>query len=215
MSENAVAAAGAARKRLRVYIFSQHMDQDCGDSKGSELKVPRWVLMIHGRVIESTDDSHPGGGGSSVQNMHAAKLHFSQCLKQMRIEFDSEHEDGFISWEKHRHDREPKDCFQIVRPGSSSVVANITLEIDHASPVYEVPEKMEELLNLPKGIGKGAYSIPFLMGQIWMYAKNHDLLVRVRLPTCKMHYICIVHIASPVLLMFCASGGRTGQNKTG
>lgn len=177
-----------------MYIFSQHADQDNGGSKGPELKVPRWVLMIHGRVIESTDDSHPGGGGSSIQSMHAAKLHFSQCLKQLRVEFDSEDGDGFINWEKYRHDRDPKDCFQITRPGSGPVVAKVTLELDHASPVYEVPEKMEELLNLPKGIGKGAYSIPYLMGQIWMYAKTHDLLVRVRLSAYKqMSHLCFSH----------------------
>lgn len=133
-------------------------------------------------MIEASDESHPRGGGSTAPNVHAAKVYFTQCLKMIKIEFDKESNetDAILLWEKSKHDREQRDCFQVCRTGSSPCSLKITFRIDHAVPLYEVPESMEELLDLSRGVGKGLYTVPYLMSQIWLHAKKNSLLISVR-----------------------------------
>jgi SWI/SNF-related matrix-associated actin-dependent regulator of chromatin subfamily D len=172
VSENEISLAGAARRQMRVYVFGQKSKVDGKDV---------WSLTIHGRPIESLEDSRPGGGGSLSQSLHVAKIFFSNCLKSLRIELEGggfEHEE--IVWEKCRHDREHKEArFQIQRSGTCPKIAKIQFEIDHAKPVYTVPAKLEEILGLPSDLGGGVYSIPYIMGTIWNHAKKHDLLIQV------------------------------------
>lgn len=171
-SENEISLVGAARRQMRVYIFGRISKQDGTDS---------WSLTIHGRPIESAEDSHPGGGGSTLQSLHVAKLFFTHCLKSLKIDLEGDgYERETIFWEKCRHDRELRESrFQVNRTGICPDRAKITLEIDHAKPMYIVPEKLEQILKLPSGLGKGVYSIAFVMGYIWNHAKKHNLLIQV------------------------------------
>lgn len=171
-SETELSLVGAARRQMRVYVFGQKTKRNGLDT---------WSLTIHGRPIESSEESHPGGGGSTAQSLHVAKLFFSHCLKSLQIELEG---DGYdretIFWEKCRHDRELRESrFQIHRTGACPDLARITLEIDHAKPMYNVPEKLEQTLQLPSGLGRGVYSIAYIMGHIWNHAKKHDLLIQV------------------------------------
>lgn len=174
LSEQEISMTGAARRQLRVYIFSQKSFKGGKDT---------WSLSIHGRPIESSEDSHPGGGGSVSQSLHVAKLFFSHCLKSLKIELEGNNSAGkeVIGWEKCKHDREHKECFQIHRSGPCPRVARITFDVDHAKPVYRVPKKLEEILSLPSGLAGGVYSLSFLMGSIWTHAKRNNLMIQVRL----------------------------------
>lgn len=173
LSEQEISMIGAARRQMRVYVFGQKSRKDGKDA---------WSLSIHGRPIESSEDSHPGGGGSVSQSLHVAKLFFSHCLKSLKIELEGNTpaEKEVIVWEKCKHDREHKECFQINRSGPCPRAARITFDVDHAKPVYRVPKKLEEILSLPAGLGGGVYSLAFLMGTIWTHAKRKNLMLQVR-----------------------------------
>lgn len=173
LSEQEISMIGAARRQMRVYVFGQKSRKDGKDA---------WSLSIHGRPIESSEDSHPGGGGSVSQSLHVAKLFFSHCLKSLKIELEGNTpaEKEVIVWEKCKHDREHKECFQINRSGPCPRAARITFDVDHAKPVYRVPKKLEEILSLPSGLGGGVYSLAFLMGTIWTHAKRKNLMLQVR-----------------------------------
>ena len=172
VSETELSLVGAARRQMRIYVFGQSTKKNGQDT---------WSLTIHGRPIESAEESHPGGGGSTAQTLHVAKLFFSHCLKSLQIEFEGDgYERETVFWEKCRHDRELRESrFQVHRSGPCPDRARITLEIDHAKPMYTVPEELEKTLKLPSGLGRGLYSIAYIMGHIWNHAKKHDLLIQV------------------------------------
>lgn len=172
MSENEISLIGAARRQMRVYIFGQKSNKN-----GEDI----WSLTIHGRPIESAEGSHPGGGGSTSQSLHVAKLFFCHCLKSLQIEFQGKgFEHDTILWQKCKHDRDLRESrFQVHRSGPPPSLAKITMEIDHAKPMYTVPEKLEKVLNLPSGLGRGVYSIAYVMGHLWNHAKKNNLLIQV------------------------------------
>jgi hypothetical protein len=154
-----------------------------------------WSLTVHGRVLLpecAVDGAHPGGGGSVAPHVHNKFIMFTQCLKSLQIELVRDGGEGksgdseCIFWEKCKQDRElghqknEKDSrFQIVRQGRCPSKARLTFEVDHAKSMYSVPEKLEHLLGLPSGLGRGVYSVPYIMGHIWNHAKKNGLLVQV------------------------------------
>jgi hypothetical protein len=184
VSEEQLSLIAAARRVVRVYIFGNRDKND-----------DTWSLTIHGRVLLpecAVDGMHPGGGGSVAPQLHNKLIMFTQCLKSLQIDLirDSDGAGGpeneCIFWEKCKQDEEPghakqsKDSrFQIVRQGGCPSKVRIKFEVDHVKSMYSLPDGLEELLGLPSGLGKGLYSIPYIMGHIWNHAKRKGLLVQV------------------------------------
>lgn len=201
--------AGSARKRIRIYIFSQHFNQHDESSVDvtqgpphADAEAPRpreppsWALTIHGRVVDPSEDgSHPGGGGDATPNLLAPKHHFSQLLRRLKVTMSPEQQSaGEVEvtevfnkeWMKIKHDRDNRDGFQIRQLGSCPMHARIEIELDHSPSLYRVSSELESALSLPAGSGTaggtasgggGLYSMPYLVGAVWRYAKRNDLCV--------------------------------------
>ena len=182
LTEEQLSLIGAARRVVRVYVFGQRNEKE-----------DTWSLTIHGRVLIAecaVDGLHPGGGGSTVPNLHTKYVMFTQCLRSLLIELerdgDAEGNHETILWEKCKQDREVehqkagKDSrFQIVRKGGCPKQVRVTFDVDHVKSMFSVPEKLEKVLGLPIGLGPGLYSVPYVMGHVWNHAKKHGLLVQV------------------------------------
>ncbi len=181
LTEEQLSLIGAARRVVRVYVFGQRDPVE-----------DTWSLTIHGKVLfmeSAANGMHPGGGGSTAHDLHTKYVMFTQCLKSLRIELeggDSGNDTETILWEKCKQERDPghqknekHSRFQVRRRGNCPKRVKMTFDVDHVKSMFSVPEKLEQLLGLPSGLGRGVYSIPYIMGHVWNHAKKNKLLVQV------------------------------------
>ncbi len=183
LTEDQLSLIGAARRVVRVYVFGQR-----------DLVEDTWALTIHGKVLlmeNAANGMHPGGGGSTACDLHTKYVMFTQCLRSLRIELEgrdggSDNDTETILWEKCKQERDPghqknekHSRFQVRRRGNCPKLVKMTFDVDHVKSMYSVPEKFEQLLELPSGLGRGVYSIPYIMGHVWNHAKKNKLLVQV------------------------------------
>jgi len=173
---------GSARKRLRIYIYSKHYNQDNPLSATSQApptdphiaalsrgapggrvdtsnkrEPPSWSLHINGRVLDP-DACHPGGGGDPEppSDAHITRHRFTYYLKRLEVRLDGEQgplPNGAVVWEKHKMDHEARNAFEIKGQGSKPVKATIALEMDYQPEFYTVPAALESLIGLQTGEG--------------------------------------------------------------
>ena len=183
LTEEQLSLIGAARRVVRVYVFGQRDPVE-----------DTWALTIHGKVLfmeSAANGMHPGGGGSMAHDLHTKYVMFTQCLKSLRIELEgreggSSDDTEIILWEKCKQERdlghqknEKHSRFQVRRRGNCPKRVKMTFDVDHVKSMFSVPEKFEQILGLPSGLGRGVYSIPYIMGHVWNHAKKNRLLVQV------------------------------------
>lgn len=182
---------GSARKRLRIYVFSEHYNQKAGRtfrSDSAPTVPPSWALRIHGRLVDP-DSTHPGGGGDPEppDTAHVPRHHFSWYLKRIDVELtpsDPVHakESGMtrlIVWDKMRSDRESRDSFDVKRVGVAPMNATVKIHVDHQPELWQVEAELESLLGLPTGEGgiTGLYSMAYVVQRLWHYATQKGLKV--------------------------------------
>ncbi|EFN57724.1 hypothetical protein CHLNCDRAFT_57254 [Chlorella variabilis] len=161
-------AAGSARRKLRVYIRSEHLHQQ---NAADAAEAPSWVLTISGRLIgkDKAADAAAEEGGHGHHHKHA----FTHYVRRLAVQLDPglyPGESGRLVWDKALHDREQRDSIQLRRLGSRPCEATITLELDHQPVQYRLSSALAGALAL-----RGLHSMPFVMQMLWGYIKAKQL----------------------------------------
>lgn len=157
-------AAGAARKKLRVYIYLEHSHQGARQGEGTD--PPSWALHICGRLV---DASEPPGAAQP----HAKQRHLSSCVRHLTVQLDPEQypgPGGRAEWKREAALPQARDGFELRRQGAAPCEAAIALELDHRPQLYRLSPELAALLGL-----RGLHSLPFVMQALWAYCKRHRL----------------------------------------
>ncbi|PRW59194.1 SWI SNF complex component SNF12-like protein [Chlorella sorokiniana] len=154
-------AAGSSRKKLRMYIRSEHYHQQ---NAADAAEPPSWTLLINGRLL---------GKASEAEEGHHHKHHFTHYLRRVEIQLDPAQypgDSGFVQWDKARHEREQREAITMSRLGSAPVEATIKIELDHQPSQWRLSHALAGALGL-----KGHHSVPFVMQMLWGYIKAKQL----------------------------------------
>ncbi|KAI7844319.1 hypothetical protein COHA_002117 [Chlorella ohadii] len=154
-------AAGSARKKLRVYIRSEHYHQQ---NAADAAEPPSWTLFMSGRLL---------GKASEAEEGHHHKHHFTHYVKRVEIQLDPAQypgDTGYSKWEKPRHEREQREAVTMSRLGSAPVEVTIKIELDHQPSQWRLSPALAGALGI-----KGHHSVPFVMQMLWGYIKAKQL----------------------------------------
>ncbi|PSC67860.1 SWI SNF complex component SNF12-like protein [Micractinium conductrix] len=162
-------AAGSARRKLRVYIRSEHFDQG---GAGSAEEPPSWQLAVSGRLLGKADKG-ADKGGLDEESGHHHKHHFTHYVKRIEVTLDPAQypgEQGRVVWDKARHEREHREAITVRRLGSAAVEASIKIELDYQPAQWRLSPQLNAALGL-----KGLHSLPYVMQMLWGYIKAKQL----------------------------------------
>ncbi|KAI3438625.1 hypothetical protein D9Q98_001047 [Chlorella vulgaris] len=156
------AASGSVRRKLRVYLRSEHLHQK---NAADAAEPPSWVLTLSGRLVGSKDKdegSHP--------DLKQPLTHF---FRRVTFQLDPAQypgPQGRVVWDKVQHDPEHKEAIQLRRLGAAPVEALVTVELDHQPAQYRLSAALAGVLGL-----KGLHSVAFVMQMLWGYIKANSL----------------------------------------
>ncbi|KAL6784084.1 hypothetical protein ACKKBG_A04730 [Auxenochlorella protothecoides x Auxenochlorella symbiontica] len=165
-------AAGTLRKKLRVYVFTEHAHQ--GTDPGPD--PPSWALHIQGRLLSDGGPAGAGAAGTAEPGPATAsqgRLPFTHYIRKLTVQLDPEQypgSSGTIVWERARHDLEERESFIVRRAGRLPARATVSLELDHNPQLYLPSPALASLLGL-----QGLHSLPFVLQMLWGYIKQHNL----------------------------------------
>ncbi|KDD72712.1 hypothetical protein H632_c2988p0, partial [Helicosporidium sp. ATCC 50920] len=125
---------------------------------------PSWALRIQGRIV---------GEGSPAPEAALPRQSLTSLVRRLTVELDPAQypgSEGSVTWDKARQDAEPRDAFEIRRAGSRDVPVTLTIELDHAPPLYRPSPELAKLLGV-----QGLVSVPNALQLLWGYVKGRRL----------------------------------------
>lgn len=161
------------RKRLRLYIYNQHLNQQ-PQPAGAKADPQQWVLCIYGRLENATDAPSAGSSGQLASHPQRHGHPFTSLIKRIEVRLDPQQYPGASGkavWEKCKHRGPHKDMLEIRRPGNKPVEASIQIEVDWNPMRYKLPANLANILGIQ------FETKPKVMAAVWRYIQTHNLQV--------------------------------------
>lgn len=177
-------AAGAMRKKLRVYVFHRYnpgmpaaASGGGGDAAAGAAEPPSWQLTLSGRLLTKKDDqgtastgagAPPGDDGLKVK--HEPFTHYLRAIEVEICDPAVPEAQRRRVWRKECHSGEQRDGVEVRGLGATPFTAKIALQLDYATPQYQLDPKLASALGLRR-----MHSLPWIVQALFAWIKNRGL----------------------------------------
>eukprot|EP00887_Chlorella_sp_A99_P000930 scaffold5.g930.t1 len=148
-----------------------------GDAAAGAAEPPSWQLTLSGRLLTKKDDqgtastgagAPPGDDGLKVK--HEPFTHYLRAIEVEICDPAVPEAQRRRVWRKECHSGEQRDGVEVRGLGATPFTAKIALQLDYATPQYQLDPKLASALGLRR-----MHSLPWIVQALFAWIKNRGL----------------------------------------